>query len=154
MTFKYNKMPVFKPIIIPTKDVGSWKAFKRFFRTRRWQLNEDFVFKINNRWCSINAGFEFDGASVPRPFWPILSPTGILLIGGLIHDYGYKYRDIPFANGNGSIYNNKKRKTYDKLMLDISNQVNGINHINSFVYNILRAFGWIAWNKHRKNELV
>jgi hypothetical protein len=33
------------------------------------------------------ADFELDGASIPRIFWGILSPVGLLLIPGLIHDY-------------------------------------------------------------------
>jgi hypothetical protein len=39
-------------------------------------------------------GFQFDGASIPRVLWAFLNPIGLLLIPGLIHDYGYRHRQL------------------------------------------------------------
>ena len=48
---------------------------------------EDWYFRLpkNKTIIKIPKGFEFDGASIPRPFWWILSPVGLLFIPGLVH---------------------------------------------------------------------
>ena len=57
---------------------------------RRWQVSKDFHYELNGVKYVIPKGFSFDGASVPK-FLQLLSPVGVLLLGGLIHDYAYKY---------------------------------------------------------------
>lgn len=53
----------------------------------------------------VPAGFQFDGASIPRPFWPILSPFDPrALRASLLHDFEYrrgplvprKFADVKF----------------------------------------------------------
>ena len=62
------------------------------FEVRKWELMENWYFTLNDDvQIVINKGFVFDGASIPRPLWAFLSPVGLLLIPGLIHDYGYKF---------------------------------------------------------------
>ena len=51
----------------------------------------------------IPKGFVFDGASIPRLLWFFLSPTGLLLIPGLIHDFGYRYDYIWVVGEDGRI---------------------------------------------------
>ena len=48
---------------------------------------KDFEYKINGNNYVIPAGFKFDGASIPKFLHTFLSPVGVLLMGGLIHDY-------------------------------------------------------------------
>ncbi|MCV6625854.1 MAG: DUF1353 domain-containing protein [Cellvibrionaceae bacterium] len=38
---------------------------------------------------TIPAGFESDGASVPRPFWPIIPRVGKYLTASIVHDWMY-----------------------------------------------------------------
>lgn len=61
---------------------------------------KDFYYTINGEKYVIPAGFTFDGASVPKFLASFLSPVGVLLIGGLIHDYGYKYKTLLKADKN------------------------------------------------------
>ena len=50
---------------------------------------------LNGNKYVIPAGFKFDGASIPKFLHPFLSPqVGVLLIGGLVHDYAYKYATL------------------------------------------------------------
>ena len=82
-------MPVLQPIPIETKNKGFWKGILLWLLGKRqWEVAEDFWFTLEGGNYMIPAGFQFDGASVPKFLATFLSPTGVLLIGGLVHDYG------------------------------------------------------------------
>src|SRR6056300_1580895 len=92
VAFKYEEMPHMQPVPIETKGKGFWKAiFMWLFGVRKWIIAKDFHYSLGGQDFVIPKGFEFDGASVPKFLAMFLSPTGVLLMGGLIHDYGYKY---------------------------------------------------------------
>ena len=61
---------------------------------RHWEIAKDFHYKLNGEDFVIPSRFKFDGASIPKFLHPFLSPVGVLLIGGLVHDYGYKYATL------------------------------------------------------------
>jgi hypothetical protein len=44
------------------------------------------------------------------------------------------------------------QKLADKLFRDISIEVNGFQFLNYLAYYALRLGGFMAWNKHRKNN--
>ena len=93
--FEYEEMPILKPIKICTADKGFWKAIWLWLTgTRRWRLVEDWYYFLDGEEYVIEKGFEFDGASVPKFLAMWLSPVGVLLMGGLVHDYGYKYAEL------------------------------------------------------------
>ena len=110
--------PQMKPIPIPTKGKGFWKAiFLWVFGTRHWIVAKDFVYWMNGQQYVIPKGFQFDGASVPKFLAQFLSPVGVLLIGGLIHDYGYKYETL-LLKSNRTI-GKKTQKWMDQTFRDI-----------------------------------
>ena len=149
VNFKYKEMPQMKPIPIPTKGKGFWKAiFLWVFGTRHWIVAKDFVYWMNGQQYVIPKGFQFDGASVPKFLAQFLSPVGVLLIGGLIHDYGYKYETL-LLKSNRTI-GKKTQKWMDQTFRDINIEVNGFYLLNQRAYWALRLGGWVAWNKHRK----
>ena len=59
--------------------------------TRNWEITKDWKYNINGKEYVIPAGFQFDGASIPKFLRTFFSPVGVLLMGGLVHDYMYKY---------------------------------------------------------------
>jgi len=157
--FKCKKPPVLKPIPIKTKEGNWFRRVKGWFSTRKWELEENFYFNINNLPCFIPKGFVFDGASVPRFFWSLLHPTGILMIPSIIHDFGYKNRFINGYNVNGNkpikitkYFTFQKRKKWDILFCKIAIAVNGFGTINKITYLGVRAGGWVAFNKYRRHE--
>ena len=91
---------------------ASWEKsiFLRIWRwitsIRKWKLTEDWEFKLpyDEPVIIIPKGFVFDGASIPRPLWGILSPTGLLLIPGLIHDFAYRYDYLWALDSEGRAY--------------------------------------------------
>ena len=91
VNFKYDEYPHMRPIRIATRDKGFWGAILMWLLgRRRWQISKDFHYELNGIKYVIPKGFSFDGASVPKFLATFLSPVGVLLLGGLIHDYAYK----------------------------------------------------------------
>ena len=149
VNFTYKDYPHMKPIKIATKGKGFWGALMLWvFGTRHWEVLKDFNYSINKQNFVIPKGFKFDGASVPKFLAQFLSPVGVLLIGGLIHDYGYKYETLLLKNGK--TIGIRSQQWMDKTFRDINIEVNGFYFLNYLAYWALRLGGWVAWNKHRK----
>ena len=150
LKFEAKTMPHMKPLPIPTKGIGFWKGILMWVATsRKWELTEDWVYQIDNFAYVVPKGFIFDGASVPKAFRSWLSPMGVLLMGGLIHDYGYKYQTLLYASkksGNGI----STQKSMDETFRDVNISVNGFFVLNYLAYYGLRLGGFLAWKKHRK----
>ena len=149
VNFKYIDYPHMKPIKIATKGKGFWGAILLWsFGSRHWEVVKDFNYSINGQKFIIPKGFKFDGASVPKFLGQFLSPVGVLLIGGLIHDYGYKYETLLLKNKKD--IGIKSQKWMDETFRDINIEVNGFYLLNYLAYWALRLGGFVAWNKHRK----
>ena len=87
-------MPQLRPIAIPTGK-GFWGAIWMWLTgTRHWEVADDWSYTIMGEKYIIPQGFKFDGASIPKFLHTWLSPTGVLLMGGLVHDYAYKYETL------------------------------------------------------------
>tara|TARA_B100000003_G_scaffold97191_1_gene87092 strand:- start:1347 stop:1937 length:591 start_codon:yes stop_codon:yes gene_type:complete len=152
VNFKYKEYPHMKPIRIATKDKGFWSAVIMWLLGgRRWEISKDFVYELNGVKYVIPKGFTFDGASVPKFLATFLSPVGVLLLGGLIHDYAYKYAALKPALQKSSILV-LNQKQADKIFRDINIEVNGFYFLNYLAYWALRLGGWLAWNGHRKRN--
>lgn len=150
--FKYKNMPVLRPIPIRTKEKGFWGAIALWlFGVRHWELAEDFEFEINDCSYVIPKGFEFDGASVPKFLATFLSPVGVLLMGGLVHDYAYKYEMLLRSDKRGTS-NVLTQKEADRIFRDIGIEINGFYVLNYLAYWGLRIGGFVAWNGHRKRN--
>ncbi|MEM7249896.1 MAG: DUF1353 domain-containing protein [Pseudomonadota bacterium] len=150
------QMPVLRPLPIPTKHQDN--VLKRLlafvFEVRHWQLVEPWTYQYApNLTLVIPRGFVFDGASIPRPLWAVLSPTGLLLIPGLVHDYGYKHDHIwklthdqritPYWVGAG-------RAHWDRLFTDISRDVTGLRLLSVIARSAVVLGGRSAWRNHRR----
>ena len=150
VNFKYTDYPHMKPIKIATKGKGFWGAIIMWiFGVRHWEIAKDFHYSLNNKDFVIPAGFKFDGASVPKFLAQFLSPVGVLLIGGLVHDYAYKYETLLMKNKKDTMGVITQKKA-DEIFRDINIEVNGFFFLNYLAYYALRIGGFMAWNKHRK----
>ena len=149
-TFSNKKMPVMRPIAIRTKDKGFFKGILLWLLgTRHWEIAEDFEYELNDIKYTIPAGFKFDGASIPKFLHPFLSPVGVLLMGGLVHDYAYKYATLLEINKSDTL-GTISQKRADEIFRDINIGVNGFYLMNYLAYWSLRLGGFMAWNKHSK----
>jgi len=150
-------MPSMKPVLISTKGKSWWERFLLVFARRKWELSEDWHYKLpNGTPIIIQKGFIFDGASVPRVFWwlPGLSPTGILFIPGLIHDFAYANRSLrmPLKDTLVKYGYLEKRRYWDKLFRQVGTAVNGVYLIDWVAWFCLLIGGWHAWRSHRREE--
>ncbi|MGF1753658.1 DUF1353 domain-containing protein [Vibrio makurazakiensis] len=151
-------MPILQPLPIPTKKVPSLicRIYIWIFSIREWEVKEEWSYKLpNGVIIVIPKGFVFDGASIPRPLWMLLSPTGLLLIPGLIHDYAYRYDKLVCRDEQGNLIDYQKgagKAHWDKLFRDVGIEVNGIAFIDVLAWLALFIGGWFTWRKHRKND--
>ena len=88
------EMPVLEPLPIATEKHGL-TVWMHSIRT--WKIAKNWKYKLPASFTRgkdvtiiIPKGFQFDGASIPRPFWGILHPSGLLLIQALVHDFAYR----------------------------------------------------------------
>ena len=151
-TFHYEELPHLQPIKISTKGKGFWKGIIMWLlSTRNWKITKDWKYRYNGNEYIIPAGFQFDGASIPKFLRTFFSPVGVLLVGGLVHDYMYKYSALKRTDKKGSLLLVDQKKA-DQIFRDINIEVNGFYFMNYLAYWSLRLGGWVAWNGHRKND--
>ena len=152
-TFAYTSMPDLRPLPIKTKGKGFFKAIVMWLLgTRNWELTNDFTYVLNGNKYVIPAGFKFDGASIPKFLRTFFSPVGVLLIGGLVHDYAYKYETLLRENKRDTL-GKISQKRADEIFRDININVNGFYLMNYLAYWSLRLGGFVAWNGHRKRNV-
>ena len=150
--FSYTGMPHIKPLPIKTKGKGFWKAIVMWLlSTRNWELVQDWKYNIDGTEYVIPKGFTFDGASIPKFLRTFFSPVGVLLIGGLVHDYMYKYTHCKPVSAKGALLVVDQKRA-DQIFRDINIVVNGFYTMNYLAYWSLRIGGFVAWNGHRKRD--
>ena len=150
--FSYDEYPHMQPIRIPTKDKGFWGAIWLWLMTvRTWTITKDFNYKLRGVEYVIPKGFTFDGASVPKFLASFLSPVGVLLIGGLVHDYAYKFACLKTKNSKDPLLLLNQHQA-DTIFRDINIEVNGFHFLNYLAYWALRIGGFVAWNGHIKRN--
>ena len=152
LKFSYDELPHLQPIPIKTKGKGFWKGIIMWLLgTRNWTIIKDFKYTINGTNYVIPKGFSFDGASIPKFLRTFFSPVCVLLIGGLVHDYMYKYSACKPADKKGQLLLVDQKKA-DQIFRDINIEVNGFYFMNYLAYWSLRLGGFVAWNGHRKRN--
>lgn len=152
LKFNFKGFPELKPIAIKTKGKGFWKGIAMWLlSTRNWELTKDWKYNIDGNEYVIPAGFQFDGASIPKFLRTFFSPVGVLLIGGLVHDYAYKYKTLLRENKKDTM-GDLSQKRADEIFRDINIIVNGFYTMNYLAYYSLRLGGFVAWNGHRKRN--
>jgi len=146
------EMPELRPLPINTQGLSWWKRTKSWlFKSRRWEVVKNYYFYAEylQEKLMVPAGFVFDGASIPRLFWPLLNPTGILLIPAIFHDFAYGHHALMNRDGK-LIYKDKGHDFYDKMFREISLQVNGIKTPDYAAWFALKLFGRFAYSKGGK----
>jgi hypothetical protein len=147
-----TNMPVLRPLPILTKGQNVIKRAWRWFTSiRKWQVVEDYVLSFEGRRLIIPAGFVFDGASIPRVFWSVLSPTGLLLIPGIFHDYGYRYDHLweGISTGRRKCFDGAGKAFWDRMFMRLGQEINGVHFVNAVAWAALAIGGFAAWKGNR-----
>ena len=152
LKFYFKGFPELQPIAIKTKGKGFFKGIIMWLLgTRNWVILKDFKYTLNGTEYVIPKGFTFDGASIPKFLRTFFSPVGVLLMGGLVHDYMYKYAACKPADKKGQLLLVDQKRA-DEIFRDINIEVNGFYFMNYLAYWSLRLGGFVAWNGHRKRN--
>jgi len=151
------KMPTLRPVPIRTKGRSFWKRSKRWVTlVRKWEVAENWEYL--HRYglvIVIPKGFIFDGASIPKALWSMMSPTGLLLLPGLIHDFAYRYNYIWTRDSNGNYLKFGKaagRRYWDNMFKEIGDDVNGMKVLDWTARLALKLGGGSAWKANRKRN--
>jgi len=102
-----------------------------------WRVLEPFEYYVgsldSNDIITVEEGFVTNFASVPRVFWPILSPVDSHGKAGVVHDYCY-YKGL------------YTRKRSDEIFLEGLRVLDTPEWKALSMYQAVRAFGWHRWN--------
>jgi len=150
-------MPILRPLPICTKGLPWYQRWWIWAEsTRKWEVVEDWAFDWKDGVkLLIKAGFIFDGASIPRIFWGILSKTGLLLIPSIFHDHAYQYNFLWQIMPDGTItkWRDKAGKAFwDRMFMDVGDYVNGSHFVNAIAWTALKVGGWVAWHGDRDDS--
>ena len=107
-----------------------------------YELIEPLVYDNCRFILQVNPKFDFDGASIPKALWGVIgSPmTGGYQRSACLHDalYASEYFD---------------RKECDDLFLEAM-ESDGVSYFKRYaMYNAVRFFGGMVWDKHNKEEV-
>ncbi len=109
-----------------------------------WRLEEDYSCPHRGSTITVPQGFEFDLASVPRVFWPLISPFDLSIAGPLIHDFLYRHGGKPPAGSIVPLREYTRRET-DAVFRDIMREEGVAGWRRVAAYWAVRIFGRKAW---------
>ena len=129
----------------------------RFFTYRRWfEVRKDYILwvPVLQAYIFIPNTFLFDGASVPKILNSLFSPTGMLLLGALPHDFGYRYECLMLVDPmTGELYvRNFTKKELDLLFRYLCTYESGLNKASAVAEFTLSFAGYIGWRQNRKAD--
>ena len=134
--FEYNVMHYsLRPIAIPTAGKGFWGDnldVVNWYSSLGSYGNDDWSYTIMGEKYIIPQGFKFDGASIPKFLHTWLSPTGVLLMGGLVHDYAYKYETLLKSGQKETMGDQITQKQADQIFRDINIEQNGFHFLTTW----------------------
>ncbi len=124
---------------------------------RHWITIIDIVFTLSDgRTIFINKGTVWDGSSIPKPLWRILSPFDKAVFGDFIHDmlWKFKYQEIVHfvkVNGEFNLNIHSVRKFADderhKWRCHLAPELELKNELTHFV---VRNVGGLYYSRQRE----
>ena len=112
---------------------------------RLWRVDREFVYCVgelgSNDRVTVEIGFITDFASVPQVFWSILPPDGQYTQAAVLHDWLY-------------LKQTRTRKEADKIFLEAMEVLGVAWWKRNIMYQAVRLFAWIPWNKYKKQNLL
>lgn len=149
--------PIVQAIYTPTPKRSWWQKLKNFITYRRkFKVREDYILWVPSlsRFIFVPEYFVYDGASVPKILNGLFNPTGMLLLGALPHDFGYRYNGLFFVN---PVTREIQFSAFSKKQLDIifkdlcihESKMKAASYVATFT---LSFAGFMSWNEHRKNN--
>lgn len=140
--------------------VRNWyqKIFK-FFTYRRWfEIKKNYILwvPILNRYIFIPNGFLYDLASVPKLLNSIYNSNGMLLLGALPHDFGYRYQCLVLVDEiTGELYfRSFNKKELDEVFESLCAWESEFYKASKVAKIGLSLAGFIGWKENRKKNCI
>ena len=144
-----DNMPLVQPIPLITKNKSIFSKIKLLFKSRQWQLNKNFMIKItDDQWLFVPAPFNFDFASVPKLFHSFLDPTGVLLVGSVFHDFGYRFNGLLTLENDELIFTKYSKKEIDRIFRLVTEKVNNMTTTAFIAESAVKIGGYFAWKEN------
>lgn len=126
---KFDILPVQKPFLYKDGTDG-------------WLYKQDFFIRIGNDVVTIKKTFDYDGASIPKPFWTIIGhPMGVRkMIPAGVHDIGYASHFM-------------KQSALDDLFLELLEAFENSLVVRNACWSAVRSAGWYVYPK-KTEELL
>lgn len=105
-----------------------------------WLVSESFSYTTNSgEIVPVPKGMKTDLASTPRIVWNLYPPFGLYTGAAIVHDHLYT---------TGRFV----RSMCDAILLEAM-EAEGVSWFSRhLIYRMVRLFGWVAWNQHRKED--
>jgi hypothetical protein len=122
---------------------------------RPFEVAAPFTYLVGmdaGREITVREGFITDGATVPRPLTAFISPIGRHGKAAILHDWLYRWPEwddvwrkmVPEARN--------PRHAADMILMEAMAVLHVPLRRRLAIYAAVRAFGWIAWMRLRKND--
>jgi len=132
-----------------------YQKIVKFLTYKRWdEVMVDYILWIPvlDSYIFIPACFLSDGASVPKLLNGLFNSNGMLLLGALPHDFGYRYKSLILINEmTGELYVRPFTKTeLDEIFESLCVWESGFKKASLIAKYTLTVFGFLGWNENRK----
>jgi len=149
--------PVVQAVYTPTPKRNWWSKLTNFIIYRRkFKVRKDYILWVPflNEFIFVPSYFIYDGASVPKILNGIFNPTGMLLLGALPHDFGYRYQGLFFVDPNTREirFSTFSKSQLDNIFKNLCVYESKMKIASSTATWALKLAGFLSWNKHRKNN--
>lgn len=138
----------------PVPSIGDYTQLG----TQLWRLERDVVIPSRGYRLCLTAGQVSDGASVPRPFWSICSPTELSLDAAFVHDALYASGGIiDVRTWTGEAQRARfTRRACDTFLYDIAARAGCPWWKRGLAWDMVRLFGWRRqhWNRATGNGAI
>jgi hypothetical protein len=110
---------------------------------KQWRLEQDYSYRDGPTSISVEKGFLFDLASIPRPLWWLLANFELSISAPLVHDFLYRNGGAPPAGID-------PRRTYTRAETDAlfrrMMELEGVSAVRrTAAYIAVRLLGGLAW---------
>lgn len=127
----------------------------KFFTYRRWfELYKDYVLWIPclESYVFIPNTFVYDLASVPKLLNGFFNSNGMLLLGALPHDFGYRYECLLLIDEmTGELYRKSfTKKELDQIFENLCSWESKFYTASKVAEFTLGVVGFFGWKENRK----
>lgn len=140
----------------PPKRTWYQKILK-FITYRRFdEIMENYILWVPclKSYVFIPASLIYDKASVPKVLNGFFNTDGMLLLGSLPHDFGYRYKQLILVHPTtGELYlEDFSKSELDEIFGSLCAWESGFPRAAAFATGILSIAGFIGWNENRKKN--